>query len=252
MTLSEALAAAQAEFPAVKFDAVNSHFGSRYATLHALLAAVRPALNGHGIFLSQNIHTAGHALYVTTELTKGDEVRRFDGFGWPLPEDTTPQKLAAASTYLKRIALQAALAIAGEDDDDGNSTNEAERTVPPPASDKAPRRPAAAKRPASTASQSEPPGAGEPFEIQIEGVVDDVRRTPTEKGGTKFGVLVKSWPPGWSSTFDESVGTWLEERVGKTCRLDIRRNGRFWNIVEAVEVTPSGGEVAPAVDEIPF
>ena len=110
MKLSEALAAAQAEFPAVKFDAVNSHFGSRYATLHALLAAVRPALNGHGIFLSQNIHTAGHALYVTTELTKGDEVRRFDGFGWPLPEDTTPQKLAAASTYLKRIALQAALA----------------------------------------------------------------------------------------------------------------------------------------------
>lgn len=249
MTLSTALAKAQGEFPAVKFDAVNSHFGSRYATLHALLAAVRPTLNKHGIFLSQNIHTAGRHLYVTTELTMGDEVRRFDGFGWELPEDTTPQKLAAASTYLKRIALQAALGIAGEDDDDGNSTIPREATVP--ASAPAPS-PAAAKRNPPASRESTPSEKGEAFELVIEGVIDDVRKTPASNGSTKFGVLMKSWEPGWSSTFDESVGSWIEERIGKVCRLTVRRNGRWWNVIDAVEVTPSGGEVAPADDEIPF
>lgn len=249
MTLSTALAKAQAEFPAVKFDAVNSHFGSRYATLQALLAAVRPTLNKHGIFLSQNLHTSGRNLYVTTELTMGDEVRRFDGFGWEMPPDTTPQKLAAASTYLKRIALQAALSIAGEEDDDGNST-EAAPTVPPASN--APRPPAAAKRNPPASRESAPPEASGPSELQIEGVIDDVRATPASNGSTKYGVLMKSWPPGWSSTFDEAVGKWIDERVGKPCRLTVRRNGRYWNIVDAVEVTPSGGEVAPVDDEIPF
>lgn len=254
MTLSTALAKAQGEFPAVKFDAVNSFFSteakvSKYATLTAILNAVRPVLNRNGIFLSQNIHTAGRHLYVTTELTMGDEVRRFDGFGWELPEDTTPQKLAAASTYLKRIALQAALGIAGEEDDDGNSTIPREATVP--ASAPAPS-PAAAKRNPPASRESTPSEKGEAFELVIEGVIDDVRKTPASNGSTKFGVLMKSWEPGWSSTFDESVGSWIEERIGKVCRLTVRRNGRWWNVIDAVEVTPSGGEVAPADDEIPL
>lgn len=256
MTLNESLAQAQGEFPAVKFDAVNSFFSteqkvSKYATLTAILNAVRPVLNRHGIFLAQNVHTSGRHLYITTELTKGDEIRRFDGLGWELPADTTPQKLAAATTYLKRIALQAALSIAGEEDDDGNSTIEAETTVPPASN--APRTPAAAKRQSPPPRESTPPEAGEPFEVVVEGIVDDVRATPASNGSMKYGVLVKSWPPGWSSTFDESVGKWLEDRIGKPCRLSVRRNGRYWNIIDAVEVTASGGEVSPVkVDDIPF
>lgn len=255
MTLNDSLAKAQANFPALKFDAVNSFFSteskvSKYATLTAILNAVRPVLNDHGIFISQNVHTSGRTLQVTTELTKGDEVRRFEGLGWELPADTTPQKLAAAATYLKRIALQAALAISGEEDDDGNALNpEAAPTVPPASN--APRPPAAAKRNPPASRESTPPEASGPSELQIEGVIDDVRATPASNGSTKYGVLMKSWPPGWSSTFDEAVGKWIDERVGKPCRLTVRRNGRFWNIVDAVEVTPSGGEVAPVDDEIP-
>ena len=120
MKLNKALAKCQGEFPPIRFDAENSHFGSRYATLHALLSAVVPVLSRNGIALMQHPTTEGNRLTIVTELLFEDEVRS-SSCGWDLPHDTTPQKLGAAVTYLKRIALQGVLSVAGEDDDDGNS-----------------------------------------------------------------------------------------------------------------------------------
>ena len=129
MKLNKALAKCQGEFPPIRFDAENSHFGSRYATLHALLSAVVPVLSRNGIALMQHPTTEGNRLTIVTELLFEDEVRS-SSCGWDLPADTTPQKLGAAVTYLKRIALQGVLSVAGEDDDDGNSISTPRGTVP--------------------------------------------------------------------------------------------------------------------------
>jgi hypothetical protein len=132
-TLAEALAAAQGQFEALAFDAKNDHFGSRYATLSALLAVVRPALARNGIALLQHPVAEGSRLGIVTELRKGDEVIR-SVISWELPPETTPHKLFAAVTYFKRHALQAILGIAGEDDDDGNAASTPPRKPfrPPP------------------------------------------------------------------------------------------------------------------------
>lgn len=179
--LTERLAAAQADFGPIRFDAENSHFGSRYATLQAILAVVRPCLNRHGIALVQHVTAKGTRLRIRTELRFGGESLG-SSLAWDLPPETTPQKLAAACTYLKRVSLQAILGIAGEDDDDGNAVSQ---PPPNPAGSRSRTRSAAAPpaRPAAAVPDAPPAGGGEV--AVVEG-----RCTEHKSGATKAG---RSW-----------------------------------------------------------
>lgn len=56
-SLYSALAAAQAEMGPALRDAANPAFRSKYADLSAVLAAVMPALNNHGIAMFQRTTT---------------------------------------------------------------------------------------------------------------------------------------------------------------------------------------------------
>jgi len=179
--MNDKLAAAQAEFGPIRFDAENAHFGSRYATLQAILAVVRPVLNRHGIALMQHVSTRETRVRIRTELRHGTDAIS-STLAWTLPADTTPQKLAGACTYLKRIALQGILGIAGEDDDDGNSISQ----PPQSAASRSSRRSARSEpAPPAAASVSASGAGGGDAEVVTEG-----RCTEHKHGTTKAG---KEW-----------------------------------------------------------
>lgn len=119
-TIWDALLAAQAEMPNPALDSV-AQVGSRhykYASLGAVLAAVKPALNKHGIVLLQYLQ--GETLS-TGIVWKGFkeilDVRRVDLSG-------TSQQQGSAETYAKRYALCTVFCIVGEEDDDGAAASE--------------------------------------------------------------------------------------------------------------------------------
>lgn len=127
-TLTQALSKAQGEFPAIKKDCVNPHFKNRYASLEAILTAVRPVLSKHGIAISSGFECNGDGhLKVVTKLHRDGGVLESS-----YPIDTSglnDQKIGSAITYARRYSISALLCIAADDDDDGNAASEAKAKV---------------------------------------------------------------------------------------------------------------------------
>jgi hypothetical protein len=127
-SLVAALVEAQKAFPAIKKSKENKHFGSKYADLSDVLAAVVPALNAQGILLTQPVEDG----VLVTRLTLGAETMETR---LPLNLDVKPQELGSQLSYLRRYSISALLAVASEDDDDGNAASTAkprrERAAPP-------------------------------------------------------------------------------------------------------------------------
>lgn len=118
-TLIEALIAAQSEYPGIPREAEGQARGGkyRYATLAAVLEAVVPALNRHGIALIQSTSFEGESLTLHTILrhTSGQEVASVI----PLPAPQSWQEWGIALTYARRYTITALAGVAPEDDEDG-------------------------------------------------------------------------------------------------------------------------------------
>jgi hypothetical protein len=116
--IAKALPKAQAAFEAVALDADNPHFGSRYASLDAVLSATRGALNAEGISFLQMPSSGPGAVQVTTRLqhTSGEFIQSTHTV--PVSRNDA-QGIGSALTYAKRQAAQAILGVSakGEDDD---------------------------------------------------------------------------------------------------------------------------------------
>lgn len=145
-SLAAALAAAQAELPAVEPNAVNPHFRSKFVSLDHLIAKTRPVLNRHGLSLSQwptSVTLDGGlphpALRTILRHESGEEI--VDVMPLLLTKQDM-QGLGAATTYGRRYAWAAALGISSDEDDDGESisANPEQQAKPKPA-----RKPDAAK-----------------------------------------------------------------------------------------------------------
>ena len=114
-SLTQALAAAQADMVNPKFDKVNPHFKSKFASLAAVRDAVVPALARHGVAMTQTYRLVdGYQILVTT-LMKGTERIESEV---PLPVYSKPQEWASATTYVRRVSLMAIAGVCGDDDDD--------------------------------------------------------------------------------------------------------------------------------------
>ena len=105
--LNAAVAAAQGEFDAIQKKATVStgSYTFKYATLDAVLSAVRPALSKHGLSVTQRLEDNGR-LSLRTELRHKDG--GVLGASFPLlnvPE--SPQQLGSLLTYLRRYAIVA-------------------------------------------------------------------------------------------------------------------------------------------------
>lgn len=116
--IAASLAAAQGEMPAAPLDGKNPHFGSKYATLAALVQTSRPVLARHGLAIVQGRGADG-GIETTILHTSGQWITA-DGVPMrPVKDD--PQGIASAITYARRYGLAAAVGLVADDDDDGNA-----------------------------------------------------------------------------------------------------------------------------------
>lgn len=131
--LAAALTAAQRAMRPVAFDAINPHFKSRYASLAAIVEALREPLAANGLAVSQVLTTDanGQATLDTVLLhTSG----QFLAGSYPIKpaRGETPQDYGSALTYARRYALAAITGAVADDDDDGNAASRTARTPQEP------------------------------------------------------------------------------------------------------------------------
>ena len=128
--LAAALAAAQLEMNAPKFDSENPYFKSRYASLGEVRAAVLPALNKHGLAVIQGPISLDGSAGCTWMLMHSSGQWNSGELILPVadvkdkPGVKTCHGYAAAISYARRVTLQAIACVAAEDDDDGNAAVE--------------------------------------------------------------------------------------------------------------------------------
>lgn len=132
--LHKAYTKAYAELQNVQKNADNSFFSSTYATLDAVLNAVKPVFEKHGLAVYQApgrmselngtlvvtvvsalIHSSGQQITVESQAPILPQVNKKTG-----EKEYTPQAVGSAITYLRRYALAAIAGIA-QTDDDGNA-----------------------------------------------------------------------------------------------------------------------------------
>ena len=118
--LIDALAQAQAEMKAATFDKVNPHFKSKYASLNAVIDAVRGPLTKHGVSYIQRAVQVEHGVGIETVFYgHGHEIAT--GVVAVPVDKATAQGLGSALTYARRYSLSMACCIASDEDDDGNA-----------------------------------------------------------------------------------------------------------------------------------
>lgn len=117
--IEAALLQVQMTLGAVKKDSENPHFHNTYASLEAVIAAVKGPLNDAGILFMQmptippfENHLALRTVFI--HAASGETIE--DVTVLPL-QKADPQGAGSAITYARRYALLAALGIPTEDDD---------------------------------------------------------------------------------------------------------------------------------------
>jgi hypothetical protein len=125
--LSKALVQAQAEMPAVSFDAVNPFFKSNYATLGAIIQATRPVLAKYGLAVSQLPVGSDGQIGIETTLMHESGQWVSTVVAVHADEKNAAQAAGSAITYLRRYSLAAILGIYSDEDDDGNGSKSQEK-----------------------------------------------------------------------------------------------------------------------------
>jgi len=105
----------------------NANYG-RYATIGAVLAAVKPVLAAHNLAVSQEVvhgsNANGPTIGVATTVTHiSGEWFATDGTQNPSGIKSGPQDNGSAITYARRYDLQTFLGLATEDDDGQRAQN---------------------------------------------------------------------------------------------------------------------------------
>lgn len=112
---------AEAEMTQPKFDCVNPHFKSKYASLKAVEDSIMPSLHKHGILCVQSIEQMEYdrqRLRVwVTDGTEDITLATITICDYP-----NMQQFGSAITYARRYALSAAFNRVADEDDDGNAT----------------------------------------------------------------------------------------------------------------------------------
>jgi len=121
--LAAALAKAQGEFTAAKFDATNPFLKSKYASLGSVIEAAKPVMAKNGLSVTQPVMGDGETISVDTILmhTSGEWIESV--MILPLNKESGKSQAQAAGsviTYLRRYSLAAILGMYSDDDTDGN------------------------------------------------------------------------------------------------------------------------------------
>lgn len=121
--IATALSAFQGQVEAVKKDAENPFFRSKYASLAGIMDTIKKPLSENGLAIAQFplpngqlttilMHKSGQFIKATYEMR---------------PKDQTPQAVGSMLTYMRRYAISAVLGIATEDDDGAEASGTTEK-----------------------------------------------------------------------------------------------------------------------------
>lgn len=120
--LAPALVKATAKIKAVKMDAENPYYHSKYATLGAMIDVAKPILAEFALatpaFMVSGLGTVGIEQWIIHE--SGEYIS--DTILLPLPEESkirVAQEMGATVSYLRRYALSALLGMYADEDGDG-------------------------------------------------------------------------------------------------------------------------------------
>jgi len=259
------LMAAMKQFRPLVKDKNNPFFKSKYADLPQVYDVVKGPLQEHGFILLQG---TGHwpdngGAYIKTQLlhVSGEEFSST----YDLPPGLDAQKMAAAVTYGKRVALCALLALAADDEDDGEAavgrnlaTPRQEAPKRPPAPPKAPP-PPPAPEPLVAVDPSTPEdkekadsflsdaqkivAASAPFNpdipqdasvmlVQVVGVNPNPRPVGN-KGSMSYSLKILDLDGGgeeeWTSTFHKEAWETGKLLKGQNAHLTYKRKGQYLN-----------------------
>lgn len=126
--LITALIKAQSEMDAVSKDAVNPVYSSGYATLNAVIEAVKKPLNSNGIYFHQETKYNDTGVIVETILFgHGGEMKCGEIYIPAVKQN--PHAFGSALTYARRYSLMTACGL-GAEDDDANTAQQSTPTKP--------------------------------------------------------------------------------------------------------------------------
>ena len=256
--LAKALAAANLEIVNPSLDAVNPHFKSRYASLGAIINAVRLPLARHGISAVQTVSTDGGAVGVTTTLLHASGEWMAETAMSALPDRATVQQLGSIITYLRRYCLASVTNIVGEEDQDGNEASLPSAPRTEPRKPFKPQDPRTAVPPPRTAPKATTPptkaapAKEEPVKEFTARVVSDMYPDMGYAGVFKImRVVARPGKPyavqvngdhgiAWIATSIEEYAKLLSDTIGDSITLDVERVGETLQIMK---ITASKVEV---------
>lgn len=158
MEMSEAFDAIAKVFPKAQADmgevfktANNPAFKSKYANLSAVIEAVVPALNKHGISLLQPATFKDGHVHISTWLMHESGQWFRNTLSIPIGK-TDAHSIGSAATYGRRYGLMAMSGVAPEDDDGNLAARPGDRRDHPPRQQQA-APPAESTQPAKTLAQ---------------------------------------------------------------------------------------------------
>lgn len=114
--LINALIKAQIEMEAVSKDATNPAYNSGYATLNAVIEAVKKPLNKNGIYFHQETSFNETGCIVETILYGHGGEMKCGQIYIPAVKNN-PHAFGSALTYARRYSLMTACGLGAEDDD---------------------------------------------------------------------------------------------------------------------------------------
>jgi len=125
--LAEALLKVQKQLHAVKKDASNPFFKSKYATLQSTWEACREALQDAGLVIIQTIHR-DNGVFLRTRLMHVSGAYT-DSETPLLMKEETMQAMGSAISYARRYSLAAIIGLVTDEDDDGNAASKPMQTA---------------------------------------------------------------------------------------------------------------------------
>ena len=125
--IASALVKAQAEMPVITMDKKNPFLGNNYATLGAVIDAVRPVLSKHDLAIVQfPISHEGRVGVRTTLLHESGEF--FEDVIMVVPDNakglSVNQSAGVTISYLRRYSYVSILGLYAEEDTDGDTTDQ--------------------------------------------------------------------------------------------------------------------------------
>jgi hypothetical protein len=130
--LAKALSNAQAEIAPAEMDSVNPFLKNRYASLGAVIEAIRPVLKPCGLSYSQIVDSNDGKVGVTTYLMheSGEWLESY--ISMPLGDERGKSLAQAAGgiiTYLRRYSLSAMFGVYAEEDTDAQKAEKTKAQV---------------------------------------------------------------------------------------------------------------------------